>query len=98
MKKLYTIAGLLIAFGTLVAQGPPSGGGPAGGPKGQDLPSSAEGHVFGKLVDAAGKGIGNASVLILQGRPDPVTGKQKDILLKGVSTQNNGEFSAEDLP
>jgi ferric enterobactin receptor len=98
MKKLFTIAGLLIALGTLVAQGPPPGGGPAGGPKGQDLPSSAEGHVFGKLVDAAGKGIGNASVLILQGHPDPATGKQKDILLKGVSTQNNGEFSAEDLP
>jgi ferric enterobactin receptor len=102
MKKLYTIAGLLIAFGTLVAQGPPPGGGPGVGPGnvpgGRDGSPAAEGHLFGKLVDAAGKGIGNASILILQSRPDQATGKQKDILLKGINTQNNGDFSAEDLP
>jgi len=89
MKKLFVIACLLITCARTVAQGPPG--------ERQDAPT-AEGHLYGKLVDQAGKGVSNGSVLVLQTRVDPVTGKQKDVLLKGVNTQNNGEFSVEDLP
>ena len=36
--------------------------------------------------------------MILKIVKDPATGKQHETLLKGVSSQNNGDFSAEDLP
>jgi outer membrane receptor protein involved in Fe transport len=56
------------------------------------------GRIYGKLVDSSGKGIGNASVILLQSRLDTVTKKSKEILLKGVSSQANGDFNFEDLP
>ena len=55
-------------------------------------------HLYGKLAHISGKGIGNASVLVLQTRLDPVSGKSKETLLKGVSSQGNGDFNFEDLP
>ena len=36
--------------------------------------------------------------MILKTNTDPASGKKKDMLLKGITTQNNGDFSAEDLP
>ena len=47
---------------------PPGGGAPGGpgGPGGLPGGGSASGHLYGKLVDSAGKGIGRASVLILK--------------------------------
>ncbi|MBC7829787.1 MAG: TonB-dependent receptor [Chitinophagaceae bacterium] len=56
------------------------------------------GHVFGKVVDTAGKAISEASVILLQSRLDTVTKKSKDVLLKGMTAQKNGDFSFEDLP
>lgn len=56
------------------------------------------GHVYGKLIDAEGKPIGYASVIILQGRMDTATKKMKDVLVKGVLTKTNGEFSLDELP
>ncbi|MBX2925055.1 MAG: TonB-dependent receptor [Chitinophagaceae bacterium] len=56
------------------------------------------GHLYGKVVDGSGKGIAEASVLILENKMNPETQKAKEILLKGVSTRNNGEFSVEELP
>lgn len=94
MKKLLVIASLLFAATRLLAQGPPPGG--PGGPQGQ-MPASG-GHLYGKLVDTTGKAIGNVSVLVLQTKADKATGKRKDVLLKGVTTKSNGEFSLEDLP
>jgi hypothetical protein len=63
---------------------------------GQRLPNT--GHIYGKLVDSTGKGIGDASVLLLQSRFDSLTKKTKEVLLKGLSAQANGDFSFEDLP
>ncbi|MBX3252573.1 MAG: TonB-dependent receptor [Chitinophagaceae bacterium] len=65
-------------------------------PPGKTPPSI--GHVYGKAVDASGKGIADASVLILENKINPETKKAKETLLKGVSTRNNGEFSLEELP
>jgi outer membrane receptor protein involved in Fe transport len=56
------------------------------------------GRVFGKLVDSTGHGIARASVMVLKVFKDPATGKSRETLLKGISSQNNGDFSAEDLP
>jgi len=58
----------------------------------------ASGHLYGRLVDSAGHGIAHASVMILKISKDPTTGKQRETLLKGGNSQNNGDFSAEDLP
>src|SRR3984957_11208009 len=94
MNKFLAIILALLVSGQTFAQ-PPAGGPPggSGGPGGQST-----GHLYGKLVDSTGKPIGRASVLILKSTLDKTTGKRKDILAKGVSTQNNGDFSAEDLP
>ena len=56
------------------------------------------GHIYGKLIDTAGKPVSDASVILLQNRFDTVSKKNKDVLLKGLSTKANGEFSFEELP
>jgi len=67
-----------------------------GGKPGQAPP--AIGHVYGKLVDSAGKPVNDVSVIILQNRFDTVSKKKKDILLKAIVTKANGEFSFSELP
>jgi len=104
MKKLLSILCLLLVLDQVFAQGPPGspgGGGPGGGPGGpgaQGGRGAGSGHLYGKLIDSTGHGIGRASVMILKTNTDPASGKKKDMLLKGITTQNNGDFSAEDLP
>ncbi|MGN6493076.1 MAG: TonB-dependent receptor domain-containing protein [Agriterribacter sp.] len=58
----------------------------------------AIGHLYGKVLDSTGKALAEASVLILENKFNPETKKLKPVLLKGVSTRNNGEFSLEELP
>ena len=100
MKKLLLLCCTLLSLSTLIAQGPPAGGPPPGapGPGNAMGGGPASGHLYGKLVDSAGHGIARASVMILKIAKDPATGKQRETLLKGGSSQNNGDFSAEDLP
>src|SRR5690349_15800386 len=93
MKKLFTlIVGLYLTF-SLAAQFPMGG---AAGANRQAPPSI--GRIYGKLVDSAGKGIRDASVVILQSRMDSATKKMKEVLLKGVTTAGNGDFNLEGLP
>src|SRR6266550_3204221 len=94
MNKLFAIFCALLVIGRASAQPP------AGAPGGMPPRSAAlaSGHLYGKIVDSTGHGIGQASVLILKVSKDPASGKRKEILLKGITTQNNGDFSAEDLP
>ncbi len=89
MKKLLLIVTVLVTSCSLFAQMP--GGGQRGTP-----PSI--GRVFGKLVDSSGKGIRDASVVVLQNKMDTATKKMKEVLLKGVTTQANGDFNLEGLP
>ena len=72
------------------------GAAPGGRPGGQAAPTL--GHVTGKLVDSTGKPVRDASVIILQSRYDSATKKMKDVLLKGLSSSNNGEFEFSNLP
>ena len=94
MKRLLLIAALLTTNLFLFAQMP--AGAPPPAKTGQAIPNM--GHVFGKLLDSAGKSISDASVLILRSTTDPSTKKVKEVLLKGTSTQGNGDFSIEELP
>lgn len=56
------------------------------------------GHLYGKITDSTGKGLSGASVVLLQQRKDSATGKNKDILVKGIITKSSGEFSFEEVP
>lgn len=93
MKKIFFFLNMIICPFLLRAQ--PPGATPGSGYQRQG--GSGIAHLFGKLVDNAGKGVGNASVLLLEGRLDTVTKRNKEVLLKGVFTQGNGDFSFEDL-
>jgi len=101
MKKLTSLLVTLFLIGSALAQppagAPPQNPGGAGNPGNRPV-SANSGHLYGRLVDSAGKGISRASVLILRTTKDPATGKSREMLLKGLTTQGNGDFSAEDLP
>ncbi|MBC7849966.1 MAG: outer membrane beta-barrel protein [Chitinophagaceae bacterium] len=93
MKQL--IAFFLVVFSsfTTLAQMP----GAPGGKTGQQAPANI-GHVYGKIVDTSGKPLGDVSLMILQNKFDTATKKRKDVLLKGIVTKTNGEFSFGELP
>jgi outer membrane receptor protein involved in Fe transport len=89
MKKISLSFFVMLMIAGALAQGPPPG---------HEGGASAAGHIYGKLVDSAGHGISQVSVMILKVSTDPGSGKRKDQLLKGGTTRNNGDFSLEDLP
>ncbi|HUS01094.1 MAG TPA: carboxypeptidase regulatory-like domain-containing protein, partial [Chitinophagaceae bacterium] len=93
MRKLFLLFATIVLSISLSAQMP---GMPGAGAQRGSLPSI--GRIYGKLVDSSGKGIGNASVILLQSKFDTVTKKNKEILLKGITSQANGDFNFEDLP
>jgi ferric enterobactin receptor len=91
MKKIALLTALMILTAVGVqAQFP---GGYAKGQKPPDM-----GHIYGKVTDSTGAAINGASVLLLQSRYDSISKKRKDVLLKGITTKSNGEFSFTDLP
>ncbi|MEJ7739399.1 MAG: TonB dependent receptor [Chitinophagaceae bacterium] len=92
MKQLFLLTLVTIFSLSLTAQLP--AGLPANGGK---APSNI-GHIYGKVVDESGKGISDVSIILLESRLDTLAKKSREILLKGMSTSNNGEFSLEDLP
>ncbi|HEU0065045.1 MAG TPA: carboxypeptidase-like regulatory domain-containing protein, partial [Flavisolibacter sp.] len=93
MKNITILTAFLLLSAGVFAQFPVAGGGGKGA---QSIPNL--GHVYGKLLDSTGKPVSNASVVILQNKYDTVNKKRKDVLLKGVATKVNGEFSFEELP
>ncbi|HEY4965557.1 MAG TPA: carboxypeptidase-like regulatory domain-containing protein, partial [Puia sp.] len=88
MKKWSLLLVILAGVFSSKAQFP--GGGGKGAPN--------MGHIYGKVVDSAGKPIPDATVMLLHNKYDSVTKKSKQVLLKGSPTTSNGEFSFEDLP
>ena len=88
MKYLsFLLTAMIISYSAFSQQGPPPGKAPAN-----------IGHLYGKVVDSTGKAIAEASVLILESKLNPDTKKTKDVLLKGMTTKGNGDFSLEGLP
>jgi outer membrane receptor protein involved in Fe transport len=103
MRNIYALLITLCFVSQTIAQ-PPAGGPPGGGQNGTGGPGGPgsagganSGHLYGKLTDSTGKGIGRASVFILKVSTG-ADGKRKEMLVKGLTTQGNGDFSAEDLP
>ncbi|HNP22226.1 MAG TPA: TonB-dependent receptor [Panacibacter sp.] len=92
MRKLILLAAATLI--TLISHAQFPGG--SAGKAGQAPPSI--GHVYGKIVDSLGKPMSDVSVLLLQNKFDTATKKKKDVLLKGITTKANGEFSFEELP
>ncbi len=94
MKKLLLVALTFIFTAQLFAQFP---GGGSGNAKGMQKPPSI-GHIYGKVIDSAGKPVADASIVLLQNKFDSTSKKNKQILFTGATTKPNGEFDFSDLP
>src|SRR5262249_26095634 len=74
------------------AQMPGMGGNRGGG-------QQMNGRFYGKLVDAkSGKPVEFASVQLLQNKFDSASKSRKDVVISGMLTKANGEFSLENVP
>lgn len=91
MKNVFLALILLFTASLTQAQFPAMGNG-----KAQQAPNMA--NVYGKITDSAGRPLGDVSVMLLQNKFDTVTKKRKEVLLKGMVTKTNGEFSFAELP
>lgn len=68
---------------------------PGGGGNGQQM----NGRMYGKIVEAqSGKPVDAASVQLVQTRMDTATKKSKEVIIAGMLTKANGEFSLENVP
>jgi outer membrane receptor protein involved in Fe transport len=68
---------------------------PGGAGNGQKM----NGRMYGKIVEAqSGKPIDAASVQLVQNRFDSVTKTRKDVIVSGMLTKANGDFSLENVP
>ncbi|MCG2616643.1 TonB-dependent receptor family protein [Terrimonas sp. NA20] len=57
------------------------------------------GRLYGKIVETtSGKGVEFASVQLLANRMDTVTKQRKEVVIGGMLTKSNGEFSIENVP
>jgi outer membrane receptor protein involved in Fe transport len=84
---------LLLSY-TLQAQ--VRGGGAGAGRKGGQ--NMNVGHFYGRVVDAkTNKGVEGATVELLRSRYDSVTHTQKPVVVSGLLTKSNGDFSFENL-
>ncbi|HEX7845259.1 MAG TPA: TonB-dependent receptor [Chitinophagaceae bacterium] len=91
MRKL--ILALSLVLLSFIAFSQPGGGGNRGG--GQ-MPA---GRFYGKVVEAkSGKPIEYASVQLIQTRMDTVTKTRKEVVVAGMLTKANGDFSLENVP
>jgi outer membrane receptor for ferrienterochelin and colicin len=64
-----------------------------GGPR--NIPT---GRLYGKVVDENGSGIGYATVQLLKSYNGPAESKPKEELIDGQITEDNGDFTLEDVP
>src|SRR5688572_12232530 len=87
MKTIAFLTGVLLAF-TSFAQMP---GGNRGG-------QQITGRFYGRVVDAANKGIEAASIVLVQERMDSATKQRKEQVVGGMLTKPNGDFSIENIP
>ncbi|HUC81464.1 MAG TPA: TonB-dependent receptor [Flavisolibacter sp.] len=91
MKNLLLLAFSAILSLTVIAQNPMMN---RGGMNGQ-MPT---GRFYGKVVDGANKSIEAASVTLVTSRMDTATKKPKEVIIGGMLTSKNGEFSIDNVP
>ena len=93
MNKLVLVFLLNLTSFCLFAQNPMQR--PGGGGNGQQM----NGRMYGKVVEAqSGKPVDAASVQLVQSRMDTATKKNKEVIIAGMLTKANGEFSLENVP
>lgn len=93
MRK--ALAFFIMLFVSLFAMAQfPMGGGQRGAGGGQP----PAGRLYGKIVDPSNKGVEAASVTLVTTRMDSVTKKPKEVIVGGMLTNRNGEFSIENVP
>lgn len=93
--KAYVILTSVLLLGISVSAQLPMGMSANGRP-GQSVPNM--GRAYGKIVDSTGKPVADVSIVLLQSKFDTVAKRRKEVLLKGLTTKANGEFSFEQLP
>lgn len=96
-KNLIIAAFLILVSFQAIAQFP-MGGGRSGG--GRGLGSNMNmGHFYGKLVDSkTNKPIAGATIQLRGNKFDTVTKKMKEVVLKTLITEANGDFDMDGLP
>jgi len=92
MKKIFALA--LFSTMMIMSFGQMPGGFQRNGQQGQ-MPT---GRFYGKIVDAANKGIDAVSVVLLTTKMDTATKKPKEVIVGGMLTTNTGDFSVESVP
>ena len=85
MRKLIGL--LLIAFFAIAAKAQIPG-----------QRAGMSGRFYGKIIDASNKGVDAASVALVQMRMDTATKKPKEVIIGGMLTAANGDFSIENVP
>lgn len=96
MKKIFSLLAVLMLTMTAFTQMPAARQGRPGGMGGQNMNI---GHFYGKVVDKqTSKGIPAASVQLFQTKFDTATKARKDVIINGMLTKTNGDFSLEGIP
>jgi len=96
MKKHSLFVFFLALLPALLSAQFPTGGRPGGQPNAAQFNI---GHFYGKVLDdATGKPLAYASVQLLGMRWDSVSRSMKEAILGGQLTEENGDFSLENLP
>jgi outer membrane receptor protein involved in Fe transport len=92
MRKIYILFVLILAGYIALAQNPT--GGRNGGQRQQ-----INGSFYGKLIETkSGKPVEYASIQLIQNKFDTVTKTRKEVVIAGMLTKANGEFSLENIP
>ncbi|HVE60993.1 MAG TPA: TonB-dependent receptor, partial [Chitinophagaceae bacterium] len=60
--------------------------------------SQITGRFYGRIVDASNKGIEAASVVLVLDKMDTVTKQRAEVVVGGMLTPANGDFSVENVP
>lgn len=89
MKIIAIVTGLLFSL-SVFAQMPGSNAARGG--------QQMTGRFYGRIVDASNKGIEAASIVLVQNKVDTITKQRKEVVVGGMLTQANGDFSIEGVP
>src|SRR5262245_9817375 len=72
---------------------------PGGTNRGGNPNAQLTGRFYGKLIESkSGKPVEYASVQLIQNKFDTATKKRKEVVVNGMLTKANGEFSLENVP
>ncbi len=93
MKNSVLVLTFILFTTAIIAQNPMQMGGNS------SAAAQMKGRFYGKIQDSiTGKSIDAASVQLLQNKLDSVTKKRKDVIITGMLTSSNGDFSLENVP